>query len=173
MNSIFLHNVLRFIILIFVQIFLLKNMVFYNLNVPFLYILFILLLPFQTPNWMLFTLSFLLGITIDLFNDTLGLHAASCTVLAAMRIFFINITVQEDNYDNEPEPTLGMMGFRWFFFYTLTLTLVHHFSLFNLEVFRLSEIGNTLGRVFISSVLTIILIFTTELVFYKKKKQRL
>ncbi|RRN76776.1 rod shape-determining protein MreD, partial [Pseudoxanthomonas sp. SGD-10] len=71
MNSIFLSNVLRFIILIFVQVFLLKNMVFYNLNVPFLYILFILLLPFQTPNWLLFTLSFLLGLIIDLFNDTL------------------------------------------------------------------------------------------------------
>lgn len=172
MSSLFLHNVLRFIILIFIQVFLLKNMVFYGLNVPFLYILFILLLPFQTPNWLLFALSFLLGLVIDLFNDTLGLHAASCTLLALIRVFFISITVQQDNYDSEPEPTLGIMGFRWFFFYTLILTLIHHFVLFNLEVFRISEIGSTLSRVFISSALTIVLIFITELVFYRKKKQR-
>ncbi|MFD1629479.1 rod shape-determining protein MreD [Pseudopedobacter beijingensis] len=172
MNSTLLNNVLRFIILIFVQVFLLKNMVFYNLNVPFLYILFILLLPFETPNWLLFALAFLMGFTIDMFNDTLGLNAAACTILALMRVFFINITVQKDNYDSDPEPALGIMGFRWFFFYTLLLTLVHHFFLFNLEVFRFSEIGGTLSRVFISSGLTILLILITELVFYKKKKQR-
>src|SRR5690606_2551600 len=114
MNSVLFKNILRFIILIFAQVFLLKNMVFYNLNVPFLYILFILLLPLETPTWLLFVLSFLLGIIIDLFNDTLGLHAAACIVLALMRVFFINITVQKDNYDSDPEPTLGIMGFRWF-----------------------------------------------------------
>lgn len=171
MNSMLFKNILRFIILIFVQVFLLKNMVFYSLNVPFFYILFILLLPFETPTWLLFILSFLMGIVIDMFNDTLGLHAAACTVLALMRVFFINITVQKDNYDSDPEPTLSIMGFRWFFFYTVILTLVHHFFVFNLEVFRFSEIGNTLSRVFISSGLTVVLIFITELVFYRKKQR--
>lgn len=172
MNRILIFNVLRFIILIFLQVFLLKNMVFYNLNVPFLYILFILLLPFETPNLLLFILSFLLGITIDLFSDTLGLHAAACTILALLRIFFINITVQKDNYDSDPEPTLGIMGFRWFFFYTLILTFFHHFFLFNLEVFKLAEILNTISRVLISSLFTILLIFTTELLFYRKKQRK-
>lgn len=172
MNRILIFNVLRFIILIFLQVFLLKNMVFYNLNVPFLYILFILLLPFETPNWLLFVLSFTLGITIDLFSDTLGLHAAACTILALIRIFFINITVQKDNYDSDPEPTLSIMGFRWFFFYCLILTFFHHFFLFNLEVFKLAEILNTISRVLISSLFTILLIFTTELVFYRKKQRK-
>jgi len=131
-----------------------------------------MLLPFETPNWLLFILSFLMGITIDLFSDTLGLHAASCTILALIRIFFINITVQKDNYDSDPEPTLGIMGFRWFFFYTLILTLVHHFFLFNLEVFKLAEILNTISRVLISSLFTILLIFTTELLFYRKKQRK-
>lgn len=171
MNRIFLLNILRFILLIFTQVFLLKNMVFYDLNVPFLYILFILLLPFETPNFLLFLLSFLLGISIDLFSDTLGLHAGACTVLAFVRIFFINVTVQKDNYDSDPEPTLGIMGFRWFFFYSLLLTLIHHFFLFNLEVFKFSEILNTLSRVIISSLFTLTLIFITELVFYRKKER--
>lgn len=172
MNRIFLLNILRFILLIFIQVFLLKNMVLYNLNVPFLYILFILLLPFETPNFLLFILSFLLGISIDLFSDTLGLHAGACTVLALVRIFFINVTVQRDNYDSDPEPTLGIMGFRWFFFYSLILTLIHHFFLYNLEVFKFSEILNTLSRVIISSLFTLTLIFITELIFYRKKERK-
>jgi cell shape-determining protein MreD len=151
---------------------MLKNMVIYDLNVPYLYVLFILLLPFETPNWLLFFLSFLIGITVDLFNDTLGLHAAACTILALVRILFITITVQKDNYDSDPEPSLSVMGFRWFFFYALLLTLIHHFFLLNFEVFKFSKIPSTLSRVILSSLLTLILIFMSELLFFGKKQRK-
>jgi rod shape-determining protein MreD len=167
-----LINLLRFIVLVALQVFLLKNMVIYGLNVPYLYILFIILLPFETPNWLLFTLSFLLGISIDLFSDTLGLHATACIIMAFFRTVIIRVTVQEDSFDNEPEPTLGIMGFRWFFFYALILTLIHHFFLLNFEVFSFSEIPSTLSRVFISSLFTLILIFITELIFFRKKQRK-
>src|SRR5580698_982149 len=108
-------NVLRFIVLVFIQVFLLKNITLYNLSTPYLYILFILLLPFETPNLLLFVLAFIMGLTIDAFYDTPGLHAASCVILAFVRIVFINLTVPKEGFDNEPEPTLGIMGFRWFF----------------------------------------------------------
>src|SRR6201996_7012973 len=129
-------NFIRFVALVFIQVFLLKNIALYNLSTPYLYILFILLLPFEIPNVVLFILAFLLGITVDAFYDTPGLHAASCVLLAFVRTVFINLTVQKDGFDNEPEPTLSMMGFRWFSAYAITLTVIHHFFLFNLEVFR-------------------------------------
>ena len=168
----FIINTLRFLILVFIQIFLLKNMVIYNLNVPYLYILFILLLPFETPNWLLFILAFLMGITVDVFNDTVGLHATACSILVLVRILFISITVQKDNYDSDPEPSLSIMGFRWFFFYALILTLIHHFFLLNFEVFKFYEIPSTLSRVLFSSIFTVILIFVSELLFYRKKQRK-
>lgn len=168
-----ISNGLRFLILVFVQIFLLKNTIIYGLNTPYLYILFILVLPFETPNWLLFFLSFLIGITIDLFNDTLGLHAVACTILALVRIFYISVTtVQKDNYESDPEPSLSIMGFRWFFFYALLLTFAHHFFLFNFEVFKFSEIPATLSRVILSSLFTVILIFISELLFFRKKQRK-
>jgi len=166
-----IKNILRFIILIGIQVFLLKNMVIYGLNVPYLYILFILLLPFQTPNWLLFTLAFIAGLTVDIFSDTLGLHAAACILLAFFRTIIIRLTIQEESYESQPIPALGIMGFRWFFFYALILTLIHHFFLLNFEVFRFTEIPNTLSRVLISSSFTLILIFTSELIFYKRKQR--
>jgi rod shape-determining protein MreD len=171
MNKV-ISNSLRFLILVFIQIFLLKNTVIYDLNTPYLYILFILLLPFETPNWLLFSLSFLIGITIDLFNDTLGLHAVACTILALVRIFYISVTVQKDNYDSDPEPSLSIMGFRWFLFYALLLTFAHHFFLLNFEVFKFSEIPATLSRVILSSIFTVILIFVSELLFFRKKQRK-
>ena len=167
-----ISNSLRFILLVFIQIFLLKNIVFYDLNVPYLYVLFILLLPFETPNWVLFFFSFLIGITVDLFNDTLGLHAAASTILALVRILFIAVTVQKDNYDSDPEPSLSIMGFRWFFFYALILTFIHHFFLLNFEVFKFSEIPSTLSRVILSSLITLTLIFISELLFFRKKQRK-
>ena len=153
------------------QVFLFRNITLYNLSTPYLYILFILLLPFETPNILLFALSFLLGLTIDAFYDTPGLHAASCVLLAFVRILFIGITVQKEGFDNEPEPTLSVMGLRWFFTYALILTLAHHFFLFNLEVFRLSEIPYTLSRFVLSSIFTVFLMLLSGFLFYRRKER--
>ncbi len=172
MSRTILVNLLRFLILVFLQVFLLKNITLYNLSTPYLYIMFILLLPFEIPNVLLFALSFILGLTIDSFYDTPGLHAASCVLLALVRILFISITVQKDGFDNEPEPTLNVMGLRWFFTYALILTLAHHFFLFNLEVFRISEMPYTLSRFVLSSIFTVFLMLLSGFLFYRKKERK-
>jgi len=172
MSRAILINLLRFVLLVFLQVFLLKNITLYNLSTPYLYILFILLLPFEIPNVLLFALAFILGLTIDAFYDTPGLHAASCVLLAFVRILFISITVQKDGFDNEPEPTLSVMGLRWFFTYAFVLTLFHHFFLFNLEVFRFSEIPYTLTRFVLSSIFTVFLMLLTGFLFYRRKERK-
>ncbi|MCC8408732.1 rod shape-determining protein MreD [Mucilaginibacter sp. UR6-1] len=170
MSRVLFANFIRFVVLVFIQAFLLKNVTVYDLAVPYPYILFVMLLPFETPNIVLFPLAFLMGLSIDAFYDTPGLHAAATVLLAMVRVLFISITVQKDSFDNEPEPTLGSMGFRWFFTYSAILTLVHHFFLFNLEVFRLSEMEYTLSRFLMSSVFTILLMLITGLLFFRKKR---
>ncbi|WP_026896748.1 hypothetical protein [Daejeonella oryzae] len=169
MGRVILVNLIRFIVLIFLQVFLLKNMGYYNLAVPFLYILFILLLPFKIPNGLLFLLAFFTGLTVDVFYDTLGLNAAACSVLAFVRIIFISLTVQRDGFDNEPDPSLGIMGFRWFIFYAIILTFSHHLILFTFETFSFYEFGYTLLRVIFSSLFTVILMLLAEFIFFRKK----
>jgi len=171
MSRAIIINLIRFFVLVFMQVFLLKNITLYNLSTPYLYILFILLLPFEMPNIILFALAFILGLTIDAFYDTPGLHAASCVILAFVRILFISITVQKEGFDNEPEPTMSNMGFRWFFTYALILTLFHHFFLFNLEVFRFSEIPYTLSRFVLSSIFTVFLMLLIGFLFYRRKER--
>jgi rod shape-determining protein MreD len=172
MSRTIIFNLIRFILLVFIQVFLLKNITLYNLSTPYLYILFILLLPFETPNIVLFALAFILGLTIDAFYDTPGLHTSACVLLALVRILFISITVQKDGFDNEPEPTLSLMGFRWFFTYALVLTFFHHLFLFNMEVFRLTELQYTLGRVALSSIFTVFLILVSGLLFFRSRERK-
>ncbi|MCR8561657.1 rod shape-determining protein MreD [Mucilaginibacter sp. BJC16-A38] len=172
MSKTIIVNFLRFIVLVFIQVFLLKNIDLYNLSTPYFYILFILLLPFEVPNVLLFILAFILGLTIDAFYDTPGLHAAACVVLAFVRILFISITVQKDGFDNEPEPTLSIMGVRWFLTYAVVLTFVHHFFLINLEAFSLSQIEFTISRILLSSLFTVFLILISGLLFFKRKERK-
>ncbi|GAB3933301.1 rod shape-determining protein MreD [Mucilaginibacter myungsuensis] len=172
MSRTILINLVRFVVLVLVQVFLLKNITLYSLSIPYIYILYILLLPFEIPNILLFLLAFLTGLTVDAFYDTPGLHAAACVLLAFVRILFINITVQKEGFDNEPEPTLSVMGFRWFFTYASILTLFHHFFLFNLEVFSISEIQYTFTRFIISSVFTVFLMLITGLLFFRRKERK-
>jgi len=169
MGRVVITNSIRFLLLIATQVFLLKNIGYYNLSIPYLYILFILILPFGIPNGLLFLFAFLTGLTIDVFYDTLGLNAAACTVMAFVRIVFINLTVQRDGFDNEPEPSLGIMGFRWFIFYAFILTFSHHFILFTFENFKFTEIGYNLIRVILSTLFTVFLMLITEFAFFRKK----
>jgi rod shape-determining protein MreD len=172
MSRLIIINLFRFIFLVFLQVFLLKNITMYDLSTPYLYILFILLLPFNIPNVVLFILAFIIGLIIDAFYDTPGLHAAACVLLAFVRILFISITVQKEGFDNEPEPTLSIMGLRWFLTYALVLTLFHHFFLFNLEAFRISELQYTIGRVILSTLFTVFLMLISGLLFFRRKERK-
>ena len=169
MNSkLILTNVVRWFILLMFQILILRNMSFYNLATPFVYVLFLLLLPFGLPNLMLYLIAFITGLTLDSFYDTLGVHTSACIALAFVRILFISVTVSRDGFD-EPEPTLGNMGFRWSLLYAALCIFSHHLILFFLETFRLTEVSYTLLRSALSSLFTLFAVLLIEFVFYNRK----
>ncbi|HMI01372.1 MAG TPA: hypothetical protein VK541_02760 [Pedobacter sp.] len=169
MNSkLILANVVRWVILLLVQILLLRNLSLYNMATPFLYILFLLLLPFGIPNILLYIIAFATGLTLDAFYDTLGVHTAACVMLAFVRILFISVTVSRDGFD-EPEPTLGNMGFRWFMLYALLCIFSHHIVLFLLETFRFTELSYTLLRCLLSGLFTLFTVVLIEFIFYNRK----
>jgi len=114
-------------------------------------------------------LGFLLRLTIDVFHDTLGLHALACTVLAFGRILFLNLTISNDALETVPEPSLSIMGARWFLLYGLLMAFLHHLTLFTFELFSLSNFGGILLRSILSAFFTLFLMLVISLVFYRKK----
>jgi rod shape-determining protein MreD len=161
-------NIFRWFVLLFVQVFLLRNLSFYNLSTPFIYVLFILVLPFGIPNLLLFIIAFGTGLTLDTFYDTLGVHTTACVALAFVRILFISVSVNRDAFD-EPEPSLGNMGFKWFSIYAMLCIFVHHFVVFFLEAFKLSEFSYTLGRCVLSVIFTLFIVLLVEFIFHNRK----
>ena len=171
MAKVFSYNIARFFTLVALQVFLFKNMGYYNLATPFPYVLIILLLPVGIPNFLLYSLAFFTGITIDAFYDTLGVNAAACVALAWGRILFLRITLQTDQFENYMTPMLGTVSFRWFFLYVFVLTLFHHAVLFMLETFTFHLLHYTLSRILLSCIFTVVIILLFGLLFYRRKQR--
>lgn len=171
MAKIIAYNLIRFILLIILQVALLKNIGYYNIAIPLPYILFILLLPLGTPNFLLFLISLLTGLTVDAFYDSIGVHAAACVALALFRIFFLNITLEVDQRESFITPSWGNMKFKWFSTYIVLATLVQHIVLFIIEVFSFQNMLYTLASALLSSVFTITIIFVISLVTYSGRNK--
>src|SRR5690606_1873514 len=154
MTKLLLENILRFCLLILAQVFVFKNIGYYNLAATFPYIMALMLLPVHISKGLLFLLAFLTGITVDMFYDTLGIHAAACVTLAWVRIVFLNLTLQDDDHDSLSSPGIGQMSFRWFLIYSFLLGLFHHFTLYFLESFTLNNIWFTLVSILLSCIFT-------------------
>jgi rod shape-determining protein MreD len=145
---------------------------FYGFLNPYLYILFILLLPFETSGWLLLIVSFLTGLTIDIFSGTIGLHAASCVFAGFMRPLIIKFVGEKPEYDNTTQPKLEQMGLKWFMAYAFLMTFAHHLFLNLLDVFSFREFWQTLLRVILSSVATFLFIMMFEYLFAAKKEKQ-
>ncbi len=173
MGKVIIFNIVRFIVLIAMQVVLFKNIGYYNLATPFPYILFIFLLPIGTSNFLLYLLAFITGLTVDAFYDSIGVHAAACVALVWFRIFFCNITLDVDVQGSFETPSLGIMGNKWFFSYISIGTLIHHIVLLHVEYFSFSNYLSTLFSILLSSIFTILLIILMSLLFYKRKSRLL
>jgi rod shape-determining protein MreD len=163
-------NIIRFFFLIAFQVLVLNHVYLGGFINPYFYIYFILLMPFDTPKWMLLIASFVIGISIDLFTNTIGLNAAACVLMAFFRPMVINIISSGPESLIGDTPSLKNQGLKWFLYYTVTLVLIHHLALFYFEIFRLNEFFLTLTRVLLSSVFTLILIMLSEYLLFIRQK---
>jgi rod shape-determining protein MreD len=169
MNNPIFKYTLFFVLVVLLQIFLLNNINFLGFCNPAFYIIFILLLPFDTIPLVSLVLAFLLGFIIDVFSNTFGVNAAATLLAAFIRPYVLKYILKNDEQDSIKLPRMSSFGIVWFVKYTTIIVLVHHIVLFYLEAFTFSSFFFTLYRALISSILTIILIIITQLFLFKTK----
>lgn len=170
MINLVLKNSIRFVFLVFLQVIILDNVRISGYINPYLYVMFILMLPFETPKWALLVVSFLLGFFVDLFSGTGGIHASACVFIAFLRPNVIKMVSARQDYEPGTRPLLRDLGFKWFFSYALVLVLAHHMVLFYMEVFSFSEFFMTFFRAMLSAVFTLTLIIISQYLIHKKNK---
>lgn len=166
-----LFNVLKyggvFVLLVLFQGLILNNIEFGGYVVPFLYVVFILALPFETPNWLVLILGFIIGVVVDSFSSTLGMHTSATLIMAFFRAYLLKLIAPRGGYEFNAKPNVQIMGLTWYLLYAFTLVFLHHLFLFYIESFKLTQFFYTFGRVLASTFFTMILVLIVQLFNYK------
>ena len=158
---------IMFLSLVLVQVLILNKIQFSGFFNPYIYILFVMLLPLSTPKYLLLILGFLIGLTIDIFSNTLGVHAAATVFIAYVRPFIIRIiSIRED--DRNDYLGLHQNSIIWFLSYAFFMVLVHHIFLFYLEVYTFTNFFNTLYRAILSTVFSVIVIILSQFLVFRE-----
>ena len=169
-----LRNIVRFFIFIFVQVYVLDKVPhLHRFIIPYLYFLFILWLPFSVSRMGMLLIGFIMGMSLDFFTMTPGLHAAACVLIAYLRPFIINILTPKDPSEfNYREPSPKAMGWTPYLVYVLILTLAHHGYLTFLQWLSFGSFLDFLIKIVSTTAISMLLIITTELLFPRKMKYR-
>lgn len=171
MNRSLVSNTLRFILLIPLQVLVLDNINLGGYVNPYLYVLFILMLPFEIPGWAMLLFSFMMGLGVDMFSGTPGMHAAASTLMAFLRPLVIKTVGVSRDLEPGLEPSIHTMGFTWFLTYSLILVFIHHLALFTIEVFRFSGLFSVLLRTIYSTFFTMVLIIILQYLFSGRSRK--
>nr|WP_321222178.1 rod shape-determining protein MreD [uncultured Psychroserpens sp.] len=168
MNSFSINSIIRFLVLILVQVLIFNNINFMGTINPYPYILFILLFPINNNRTLFIFLSFMLGLFVDIFSNSGGVHAAACVTIAFIRppvlkfafgMVYEHQTIKFHNTE---------FGNRIIYF--TILILIHHFIMFLLEIFNISNILLILQKTLFSSIFTIILCALISILFSNKQR---
>ena len=162
---------LRFIIILFIQLLLINNIELSSYVNPYIYISFILLLPVTVKPWQIVLISFFCGALMDAFSSTPGLHIAATNFMGFMRIHYLKATTTKEDIEGRISPSLSQKGIVWFIVYCFVMTFVHHTILFFLEIYGFQEFLSTLTRIILSTLVTILLIVVGQLLFYRSKSR--
>ncbi len=168
MNTEFTRNTLRFILLIIAQVLIFNHINFLGFINPYPYVLFILLFPIGDNRALLIALSFLLGITLDMFSNSGGMHAAASLVMAYSRPWVLRSVFGVAYEYNTIR--IANISFTERFIYITILVLIHHFVLFLLETFNVSDILYIFKKTLFSSIFTLILCLIFITLFSVKRK---
>ena len=154
------RNIVLMLILVLFQVLVLQGMTFMY-AVPLIYIYVLLIWPSETPVWQVLLLGFVLGLSVDILSDTLGINAFATTTVAYMRHPLLRRFAKIDNLD-KVDPGVYTLGFPAFWKYASVMLLTHHFLVCLLEYFSVFNPLLMLGKFAFSTVLTIILIALLE-----------
>lgn len=171
MKNSLLKYVLIFILLVSAQVFVFDNVELNGYINPYIYLLFILMLPFDIQRWLLLIVAFFTGLAVDMFEHTPGVHTAATVFMAFARPGIIRLVGRKEDLEPGQYPNARDFGALWFFTYAAILVFLHHLALFLVETFRLGEFFFILLKVVINTAISTVLIMMIQFLFYSKTKR--
>ena len=163
-------QVLYFLIYLVLQVVLMENVVLFDVAFCFLYVGFLLLLPFESGAIRLMFMGLTMGLCVDIFYNSFGIHAAASVFIMYIRPYVVSALAPRGGYETGMTPKLKVMGIEWFAAYSLILIFLHHFILFLIEAGGFEMFWYTMIKVVASSAFTFVVILIIQYLFYSSKR---
>lgn len=165
MNRSSIIQAISFFLYLFFQVIILKNAVLFHTAFCFLYVAYLMLLPVETNPLLLMSIGFVTGVFIDMFYDSLGLHALVCVLIMYLRNYWLARLTPQGGYDNGAIPGVALSGLQWFLVYAVPIIFLHHAVLFFTEAGGFQYFGFTIGKVLSSTMYTTLVILIVQYLF--------
>ncbi len=167
MNSLVAKHGLRFVLLVLFQVTICNYINFLGYINPMIYVLFIILFPLRNNRTVFLISAFLLGLSVDMFSDTGGIHAGASVFLAYIRpnVTKFSFGALSEFYNIK----FNAIDFAKRFTYIAIMVFFHHFIFFSLDFFNFSQILNILKYTLFSGIFSVFLILITTIIFSSKK----
>jgi len=170
MSRVSILQVISFFVYLFYQVLILQNVVLFHAAFCFLYVVYLLLLPVETNPIALMAIGFTMGFAVDMFYESIGLHAFACVLVMYARNYWLNSLTPQGGYDSSSIPSMAYNGTQWFLIYVTPLVFLHHAFLFFLEAGGFGMFWFTLWKVVASTLFTILAILIAQLLFPGRRR---
>ena len=145
------------------QILVLNNIQYIGLCTPYIYIIFLMCLPVNLPRWADILIGFAVGLLMDIFCNTLGIHAFACTALCYFRYYGVRWFVDNVDRVQGTPSSESFASLPAFFKYVVLLVVTHHSCVILLEAFTLQHLWWTILQILVSSLITIAVIMLYDI----------
>jgi len=143
---------------LFLQLFFFDSLYLYGYISPMVYILPIFIVPFQVNKSLFYTLSFLLGLLVDIFHGTGGIHASAALLITALRYPLFTVLSGKDITTSGINAIYDVRIYI-LALYLFILTFIHHFTVFYLDYFRLNAFVAVLKYTFVTLFFSFFILF--------------
>lgn len=162
--------ILSFIILLPLQVFVFKNFVFFNLGFCFIYLLLLLSIPLEVSVTVSMLIALVTGLLVDLFYQTLGIHAAAGVFIMFLKPYWLRLNVPRSGYEVNHLPLIKSYGLNWFIVYSLPLILIYSLAVLFIEAGNTGLFWIILSKALVTTVVTLFFVVIVQYLFYSKTK---
>ena len=159
-------QLIRYILVMMLQVLLFDQLQLWGACHPYIYILCLLMMPITLPHSVDMLIGALVGITMDIFCNTLGIHTATCILIMFIRPYLLGVIVNDKDRLNE-QICLRSVGMEALVKYVVILVVLHHLMVFSLAAWSWAHMGFVLLETIVSCVITIAIIIGYNILAYK------
>lgn len=164
---------LLLLVLVLVQVVVFNHLIILGVALPIVFIYGILRLPVNLNiNWVM-TIAFVTGLAVDVFSDTRGLNAMSCTVFAVLRMPVLRLYFPREEDLTNPEPSVRSLGPYIYMKYLSTLVLIYCTLYFFIESLSFFSPLKLMMCIIGSSIASFIIILAIDSLTSKHSEKRL